>query len=123
MKQIKTLIFLLIATLFANNVALAIVSSPKDANWKQNAINKLSPTQKAAVKAFESKMDVLQNSMKPDAKIDFSDPVKKWMWFGIIALVAAIVTSALQLAFIPVMLYGASTIFFIVWAVKYFNLL
>ena len=122
MKQIKTLIFLLIATLFANNVALAIVSSPKDANWKQNAINKLNLTQKAAIKAFEGKIDVLQNSMKPDAKIDFNDPVKKWLWFCLIALVGAIVT-AFFLPIVSYLLGTASSIFFIVWLVKYFNLM
>ncbi len=122
MKQIKTLIFLLIATLFANNVALAIVSSPKDANWKQNAINKLSPTQKAAVKAFESKMDVLQNSMKPDAKIDFNDPIKKWLWLCILAVVASIITAFFS-TLVSRLLGLAATIFFIVWLVKYFNLM
>ena len=61
------------------------------------------------------------------AAVDFNDPVRKWLWFGLAALAAAIAIGILNILISTTLLYkiaaflgAVGVILLIVWAVKEF---
>jgi len=62
-------------------------------------------------------------------KIDLEDPVSKWLWYGVIALAAAVILYILAfltfgfLSWFAYMASLASSVCFIIWLVKYLEVM
>lgn len=127
MKNLNMLSLLVIfALLFAAQPASAVVTVQNGESTtgviSKKELKKQERLEKAITKA-EKKLDKLEKK-----GVDFSDPVKKWLWFAIFAWAAAIVLYILGY-FVPFIwwlgyLAGlAGTIFFVIWLLKFLEVM
>jgi hypothetical protein len=98
--------------------AKAIISST---NATSTAVSQRSFALKQEFKA-QKKLAKFEKIMQK-VGIDTKDPVKKWLWFAGIALVASIVLYAIGQYTLGYLASSAAGIFFIVWLLKYLDVI
>jgi hypothetical protein len=112
-----TLLFIFGAFLFIQP-AKAIISST---NATSTVVSQQSFALKQEFKA-QKKLAKFEKIMQK-VGIDTKDPVKKWLWFAGIALVASIVLYAIGQYTLGYLASSAAGIFFIVWLLKYLDVI
>lgn len=118
MKILRTILLLIMgAFLFIQPVG-AIVSST---NASATVVNRQSFALKQEFKA-QKKLAKFEKFMQK-VGVDTKDPVKKWLWFAVIALVASIVLYAIGQYTLGYLASSAAGIFFIVWLLKYLDVI
>ncbi len=118
MKILRTTLLLIMgAFLFIQPVGAIISSTHASATTVEQ--------QSAALKTeFKAQKKLAKfEKMFSKARIDTSDPVKKWLWFTLIAVVASIVLYAIGQYTLGYIASSAAGIFFVVWLLKYFDIL
>ncbi len=118
MKILRTSLLLIMgAFLFIQPVGAIVSSTHASATTveqQSSALKKEFKAQKKLAK-FEK--------MLAKAGIDTKDPVKKWLWFALIALVASIVFYAIGQYWLGYLTSSAAGIFFLVWLLKYLQVI
>ena len=131
MKNLNILSLLMIlALLFAVQPASAVVSV-KNSNESTTAT--VSKKELKKQERMEKLMDKIQKKMDKMQKkgIDRNDPVQKWLWFAIILAIASIIASILFYSswlvvgfwWLPSLLWSAASICFLIWLLKYLELI
>ncbi len=117
MKILKTILLLVMGTFMFTQPVGAIISST---NASATTIEQQSSALKKEFKG-QKKTAKLQKMLEK-AGIDFKDPVKKWLWFGLALWLASAVMWALPAIWTLAGIVGlAGTICIIVWLVKEFG--
>ncbi|MCB9285416.1 MAG: hypothetical protein H6563_15230 [Lewinellaceae bacterium] len=131
MKNLNFLSLLMIlALLFAVQPASAVVSVR---NSNETATATVSKKELKKQNRMEKMVDKIQKKMDKLTKkgIDKNDPTGKWLWFAIILGIAAIIASILfystwlvvGLWFLPSLLWAAASICFLIWLLKYLEVM
>ncbi|MBK7410233.1 MAG: hypothetical protein IPJ40_20555 [Saprospirales bacterium] len=129
MKNLNILsLLVVVALLFAVQPASAVVSVK---NSQESTSASVSKKELKKQERMEKVMTKIQKKLDKWEKkgVDTSDPVNKWLWFAIFAAVGAIVFSILGaftvygLWYIGYLLWTAASIFFLIWLLKYLEIL
>lgn len=118
MKILKITLMLIMGAFMFIQPAKAIISST---NASSATISRQSFALKQEFKA-QKKVAKLEKVMQKIG-IDTKDPVKKWLWFTLIAVVASIVLYAIGQYRLGYLASSAAGIFFIVWILKYLDVI
>lgn len=112
-----TLLLVMGAFLFIQPVG-AIVSST------QTTATTVEQQSSALKKEFKAQKKLAKyETLMQKAGIDVKDPVKKWLWLGIIALIASIVFYAIGQWWLGYLTSSAAGIFFLIWLLKYLDVI
>ena len=112
-----TLLLIMGAFMFIQPVG-AITSST---NASSKTIARQSFALRMEMKA-QKKVAKLESFMQK-AGMDLNDPVKKWLWLTLIAVVASIVLYAIGQNTLGYIASSAAGIFFVVWILKYLQVI
>lgn len=130
MKNLNILSLLVIfALLFAAQPASAVVTVQNG----ENTTGVISKKELKKQERLEKVMTKVQKKMDKMEKkgIDKNDPVQKWLWWAIVLAIASIVASILfysswlvvGLWWLPSLLWTAASICFLIWLLKYLEVM
>ena len=118
MKILKTILLLVMGTfMFTQPVGAIVSSTHASATTVEHQTSALKKEFKA-----QKKLAKFENLLAK-VGIDTKDPVKKWLWFALIALIASIVFYAIGQWWLGYLTSTAAGIFFLVWLLKYLQVI
>lgn len=118
MKILKTILLLVMGTFMFTQPVSAIISST---HASATTVEQQSSALKKEFKA-QKKLAKFEKFLAK-VGVDTKDPVKKWLWFALIALVASIVFYAIGQWWLGYLSSTAAGIFFLVWLLKYLQVI